>query len=251
MIADQSEPFISIIVPAYLEADTIVESIERMIGQFEEDFSGRFELIVVIDGNVDATAANLLRIEDSRLHVVEKPRNEGKGRALRDGFSLASAPTIAQLDADLDLHPRDVKVLYDILLGASSQAAVGSKFHPLSKVSYPALRRAQSHLYQFIIRMMFGLRLSDTQTGVKVFDRESLLSVLDSVGESGFVFDLDLLAAMSDSGYRLKEGPITLDYQYSSSLPPLGALVMLKHTVRVWRRAKKRRPHLRRRDSDH
>lgn len=248
---NHQEPVVSVVVPAYREAQTIAASVGRMIEQFQVDFSGVFEVVVVIDGTVDATSVILREIEDSRIRIVEKPVNEGKGSALRDGFRVARAPVIAQLDADLDLHPRDVRVLYDSLKNGPVDVVVGSKFHADSSVAYPALRRAQSRVYQFIVQMLFGLRLSDTQTGVKVFDRCALLSVLDTVGETGFVFDLDLLAAMSDSGYKLAEGPVHLNYQFSSSLPPWAAVVMMIHTMRVWRRAKKRRPQLRQRDLEH
>lgn len=242
---------VSVVVPAYMEAATIVESVGRMLVQFQDDFRGAFEIIVVIDGDVDETSDNLKVITDPRVRVVKNFRNRGKGSALRDGFRVAKAPVIAQLDADLDLHPRNVGGLYRYLRRESCDAVVGSKFHAGSEVAYPKLRRFQSRIYQFIVQMMFGLRLSDTQTGVKVFDREALISVIDVVAETGFVFDLDLLAAMSDSGYRLAEGPVHLDYQFSSSLPPWAAGVMMIHTLRVWRRAKKRRPQLRRRALDH
>ena len=242
---------VSVVVPAYLEAATIVESVERMLAQFHEDFRGAFEIIVVIDGDVVETSSNLKVITDSRVRVVRNSKNRGKGSALRDGFKAAKAPFVAQLDADLDLHPRNVGVLYKYLRQESCDAVVGSKFHAGSEVAYPNLRRFQSRMYQFIVQMMFGLRLSDTQTGVKVFSREALISVIDVVTETGFVFDLDLLAAMSDSGYQLAEGPVRLDYQFSSSLPPWAAVVMMIHTMRVWRRAKKRRPQLRHRDREH
>lgn len=248
-MVDQAQPVISVVVPSYMEGATIVESVERMITQFDADFAGSFEIVVVIDGDVDGTAANLRQIEDPRVRVIQKPRNEGKGGALQDGFRAAKGFTLAQLDADLDLHPLNVGVLHQHMKHNSLDVVVGSKFHRDSKVAYPSVRRIQSRCYQLIVQMLFGLMLSDTQTGVKVFTRDSLFAVLDQVDEKGFVFDLDLLSALSDSGYRLGEGPVVLDYHFDSTLPPGAAVTMLARTVRVWRRAKQRRPQLRSYDS--
>jgi hypothetical protein len=100
-----------------------------------------------------------------------------------------------------------------------SDVVVGSKRHRLSIVHYPVYRRALSWVNQMLIRLLFNLNIRDTQTGVKLFRRQVLISALPRLAVKRFAFDLELLVVARHLGYRnIIEGPIRLDYRFESTV---------------------------------
>ena len=82
---------------------------------------------------------------------------------------------------------------------------VTSKHHPDSHLNYPLMRKIMSWCYYQFIRVMFGLPVRDTQTGLKVFRREVLERVLPRLLVKKFAYDVELLATAVKLGYRVRE----------------------------------------------
>ena len=83
---------------------------------------------------------------------------------------------------------------------------------------------------------MFGLNIEDTQTGVKVFRYESLKTAIDFSEENRFLFDVELMAIYKSLQYKMIPMPVTLTYQYSSSINFVIAGAMIRDTIRLaWR----------------
>lgn len=224
-----------VVVPAYNEADSIEESLQRLHDTLRTEFPGTFQIVLVDDGSRDPTAELARGLQLENVEIIESAGNLGKGAALRRGFLQARGSVIAQIDADLDLHPESLISLLEILASTDVDIVVGSKVHPNSIVTYPRLRRVQSSVYRLLVRLLFGLRISDTQTGVKVFRREVIDAVGPKLQVDGFTADLEMLAWASRLGYSLSEGPIRLDYQFTSSMPYGAAFSMIGETFRIWR----------------
>jgi glycosyltransferase involved in cell wall biosynthesis len=139
-------------------------------------------------------------------------RNEGKGNALICGTAYSKGEYVAFLDADMDLHPEQLESFFTIMKSSGADVVIGSKFHPLSKVDYPRLRRVYSFFYFMLVRSLFGLPVRDTQTGIKLFKREVLERVLPRVLVKRFAFDLELLANVHHFGYRIVEAPVVVNF---------------------------------------
>jgi glycosyltransferase involved in cell wall biosynthesis len=207
---------LSVIIPAYNERDSITETVEatsevcRRLCQDHE-----YEIIIVDDGSGDDTYihAENLRATDSRIRAARYTQNQGKGFALRHGFQLAHGQWIAFLDADLDLHPRHIGVLYDVLQAEGADCAIGSKRHPDSHLIYPLQRKLLSSGYYWIIRFLFGLPVHDTQTGVKLFRRQVLEDAFPLIIVKRFAFDLELLMNVHRLGYHIVEAPVQLAFR--------------------------------------
>lgn len=117
-------PFVSIIIPAYNEEESIKDSI---ISALSQDYPN-FEVIVVDDGSEDKTFEVASSIKDERLRVFRK-RHEGKARALNFGLSKARGEIIVTTDADTLLHNSAVKELVNrfhdkSVLGVGGQVRV-------------------------------------------------------------------------------------------------------------------------------
>jgi glycosyltransferase involved in cell wall biosynthesis len=215
-------------MPAYNEEKLIRQSIERTAHALA---GCDYELIVVDDGSTDNTyelATSLLDTYE-RLRVIRKRRNRGKGVALRTGFAHSSGQLVAFLDADLELPPEQIWVLWKTMGETGADAVIGSKLHPDSELAYPWYRRVISNVYYLMVRTLFELPLRDTQTGIKLFRREVLESVFHRIPSSRFAFDIGLLVGAYRCGYIIAEAPVTVNYSKGHS----GA-ANLENISRMW-----------------
>ena len=234
-IADRVEAQLSVIVPAYKEAATIAEALERLISVLN-GLNRSYEVIVVSDGNTDGTAAIAQRLNLPRVTVLHYAQNQGKGYALRHGVANAMGTLVAFIDADLDIHPEGIGRFLEILESRRVDAVVASKIHPDSLVNYPTFRRLQSKVFRLLVEVLFRLDISDTQTGLKLFRKELLDTCLPLVTTSGFAFDLELLVLANDAQFKIVEGPLQLDYKFATTTGGAAVLHMLRDMVRLERR---------------
>ena len=212
-------PALSVVVPVYDGASTIVDNVAAIRRALEGQIDGEVEVIVVSDGSVDGTAEVLLAAQpEAAMRVIHYDRNLGKGYAVRAGALAARADWVAFIDADLDLDPASLPVYLEIARREQLDFAIGSKRHPDSSVHYPRSRRIASWCYQQLNRLLFRLDVQDTQVGIKVFSREVVEQVMPLLLVKQFAFDLELLAVAHALGYtRVKELPVQLDYRFAGS----------------------------------
>lgn len=204
---------VSVIMPAYNEENRIVISLKETIDTFEA-FGCAYEIIVIDDGSEDATYQRAAKLAEGypNVHVKKNMANFGKGRALKKAFRFVTGNFIVFLDADLDLHPRQVQILFDVMRGKGADVVIGSKRHPNSTIHYPWHRRIVSTVYFFLVKIMFGLPIRDTQTGLKLFKREVLDKVFPKVLIKKFAFDLELLVLAHHYGYHIAEAPVVVKF---------------------------------------
>jgi len=205
---------ISVIMPAHNEGHQIYDNVRETQAVFDES-GNDYEIIVVNDGSSDNTGSEAKRAAQgfSHIKVVDRDRNSGKGNALRRGFYHAVGDVIVLLDADLDLHPKQLHTLFGIMKCEQADVVVGSKRHPDSKLDYPSRRKVISKIYYFILWFLFGLPLNDTQTGLKLYKQEVLRKVMRRVLCKRYAFDVELLANAHHLGYKIVEAPIVLTYR--------------------------------------
>lgn len=209
------EGMLSVVMPAYNEAEHIIKNLRETIDTLAT-FGYDFEIILVDDGSPDKTyleAAKLLTTHPERIRVIHYDANQGKGNALMCGTSFARGDYVVFLDADMDLHPSQLPVFFEIMDTAGADAVIGSKRHPASSVDYPWHRKLYSTGYYLLVRLMFGLPLKDTQTGLKLFRAKLLHDVFPRLLAKRFAFDIELLAIAHRLGYRIADAPITLVFK--------------------------------------
>jgi len=205
---------ISIIMPAYNEGPRIYDNISETVRTME-GMGQSYELIVVDDGSKDNTYQEVQRAAASfpNVQAVRYANNGGKGSALKYGFRYAQGDLVAFLDADLDLHPRQIKTFLEYMAKYKVDVVIGSKRHKLSQLDYPLQRRFLSTGYSLLIKVLFNLSVKDTQTGLKIFKREVLEEIIPRVLVKRYAFDLELLVNAQHRGYKIVEAPIILNFQ--------------------------------------
>jgi glycosyltransferase involved in cell wall biosynthesis len=229
-------PELSVIVPAYREGPRIHDNLVHLLAELDR-CGVDYEVIVVSDGNTDATVSEAERVGSPRIRVLAYQVNEGKGFALMHGVAHARADLIAFIDADMELHPSGIRRFLEIQRQGNWDVVVGSKRHPDSHVAYPRTRRMQSWMYQQLIRGLFRLNVRDTQTGLKLFRGEVLRRVVPLLAVKRFAFDLELLVVAGKLGYtRVVEAPIELDYRFETTTSPSAAYRALWDTAAIYYR---------------
>jgi glycosyltransferase involved in cell wall biosynthesis len=202
-------PIFSVIVPAYNEEAGLAASVEEIYGVFEQ-LGQSFEIIVVDDGSTDGTGILLKTLSDRypEIKTVMLSQNSGKGHAIKKGVMASGGRYIVFLDADLDIHPAQFGNIFKALEKNGCDVAIGSKRHPESIVAYPRARRIISTIYYWIIKLLLGLNVRDTQAGFKIYRREVLTSILPRILVKKFAFDLEMLVAANRLGFAIEEFPI-------------------------------------------
>ncbi len=210
---------ISVILPAYNKEKEIKEVLNETAKALDE-ITSSWEIIVVDDGSKDSTFVIAKRFErnDRRIKVLSYGRNMGKGFALKYGFERSRGDLIVFMDADLDLHPRQIKRFIEIMKESKADVVVGSKRHPESKVYYPFKRRILSDIYFLIVKILFNLNVKDTQVGLKLFRRKVLEEVIPRILVKRYAFDVEVLANVIRKRYKVVEAPIELNFRFSSSI---------------------------------
>lgn len=227
----ESAVLISVIMPAFNEGKKIRDNLGETIDTFRS-LGYPFELIVVNDGSTDETASEVHKteLEHPEVKLVTYTRNGGKGNALKEGWKYANGNLITFVDADLELHPKQLKVFLEVMDSQKVDIVIGSKRHPDSIVHYPYKRRILSRFYNLLIRGLFQCNLTDTQPGLKLFKREVLTREFPKVFVKRYAFDLELLLNAQKDGYTIAEAPIVIDYAREN-----GGRIKLKDVGRIFK----------------
>ncbi|MCM8783424.1 MAG: glycosyltransferase family 2 protein [Candidatus Omnitrophica bacterium] len=228
---------VSVIVPVYNGSGFIESSLFEILKTLEK-FLCPYEIIVVDDGSEDDTFFKLKRFAQKYPQIIltRNKKNFGKGRALKKGFRYCRGEWVVFMDADLSLHPEQISTFFDIMLLDEADVVIGSKFHPNSRLNYPLLRRILSLGYYYLIKILFGLPVRDTQTGLKLFKYEILERVFPKILVKRFAFDVEVLVNVHRLGYKIVEAPVKLDQHWQSSVDLSSILNIFKDTLAIFYR---------------
>lgn len=210
-------PKLSIIIPAYKEEANIYKTIDEIL-KSHDILDYDYEIIVIVDGSPDRTAAEARRHRSSKVKVYEYEINHGKGYALKYGTQKARGEIITFVDAGGDFNPKQFDKCVKLMEIFDADFVIGSKRHPASKVNYPLSRRIYSWGYHMLIRMLFGLSVTDTQTGLKFLKKQVAKNVMPRVLVKRYAFDLEMLVIAHQLGYnRIFEAPVELRFNTAGS----------------------------------
>lgn len=202
-----SEPFLSVVIPAYNEAARIGGSLEK-IRSYLKSKPFAVEVILVDDGSTDSTLEAVGRFPEVR--VLRNDRNRGKGYTVRHGVLEARGRFILFTDADLSSPIEEADKLLAALEASQADAAVGSRAlqRELIGIRQPWFREFGGRFFNLLVRLLTGLKLHDTQCGFKLFRRDTTRRAFELQRVEGFGFDPELLFLIERQGGKLVEVPV-------------------------------------------
>jgi glycosyltransferase involved in cell wall biosynthesis len=188
--------FLSIVIPAYNEA----ESLPLLVSEIEGVFPDGVRIIVIDDGSTDSTWEVVKGMAVSgRVTGLRLGSNQGKAAALSAGFAEADSTYVATLDADLQDDPSEIPQMIRKMETDGLDLVSGWK-----KVRKDPLgKRIPSKLYNMVVRLTTGIRLHDFNCGLKVYRKK----VTDSLVLYGEMHRYTPVLAVH-SGFRAGEVPV-------------------------------------------
>lgn len=212
---------ISIVVPAY-KAEKFIKRDLLSIRHICENLRYKSEVICIVDGYLDKTLQQANKVAHKypkEIRVFGYSKNQGKGYAVKYGMSKSKGDIIAFIDAGLEINPNGLGILLEHFIWYNADIIVGSKLHPASKVNYPWQRKIVSFGYRIVTRLLFGLKIRDTQAGIKFYRREVLEKTLPRLMVKAFAFDIEMLAVAYQLGFkRIYEAPVELKMEFKSGI---------------------------------
>jgi glycosyltransferase involved in cell wall biosynthesis len=228
---------LSIIIPAHNEELRLPPVLESYAAYFAEKYRDEVELIVVPNFCNDQTSdvARLIGERFPQVKVLADPGRVGKGGAVMLGAESAMGDLIGFVDAD-GATPPDA---FDVLVGEAgkSDCIIASRWLKESRVNprQPLSRRLMSRCFNLFVRILFGLKITDTQCGAKVFRKKAIKEILPRLGLTNWAFDVDMLFQAKRAGYSIREVPTVWNDKagskiryIASSLDMVMALVRLR-----------------------
>ncbi len=208
------EPYLSIVVPAYNESLRLGNTLAK-VRNYLETRNYPAELIVVDDGSTDDTARILEAIEERHpaIRVLRNERNRGKGYSVRRGVLEARGQFVLFTDADLSAPIEEANKLLAVLESTGADAAVGSRAleRRLIGIHQPWFREWAGRFFNLPVRFFTGLRVRDTQCGLKLFRRASTRRAFELQRIEGFGFDPEVLFLIERLGGKVAEVPVRWD----------------------------------------
>ena len=231
------ESSLLLLIPAYNEEARIEPVLREFADFFGRNYSGPFQLVVVLNGCRDNTLGVVRRVakEFSCIGWLDFPAAIGKGGALIEGLKLAGhADLIGYVDAD-GATPAHAYLDLVKKIGAAD-CVIGSRWLPGAVIhqSQTGNRQFASRVFHFIVQALFWMNIRDTQCGAKVMRREVAEKIHPALRIADMAFDINLLYSMKRAGFRILEVPTEWTDKAGSKVA-LGrsSLTMFLSVVRV------------------
>ena len=231
------DPSLLLLIPAYNEEHRIEPVLRDYAQFFRKNYSGKFQIVVVLNGCTDDTIGVVRRVAADFLLVraLEFKEPIGKGGALIEGLKLASyGDLIGYVDADGATPPHAFLELVRHI--GDADCVVGSRWLPDSIIhqSQTGDRRFASRVFHALVQLLFRLNIHDTQCGAKVIKREVVEKIHPNLHIADMAFDINLLVAIKHAGYRIREVPTEWTDKVGSKVTLFrSSLTMFLSVVRI------------------
>jgi len=232
---------VSVVVPYYNPGNRLRRTVEHLVRVLDASEMS-FEIITVSDGSTDDSPFTLDGFPENVVRRVSYATNIGKGHALRVGLGMGRGRYLGFIDSDGDISPDLLSIFLAIIRDQEPDIVIGSKRHRGSSVHYTPVRRLYSRMHQCLIRLLFRLKVKDTQVGIKLIDRRVVADVLPLLRENRFALDLELLVLAQRFGYtRIVEAPVRIEERIGSTVSLRVARCLLADTLGIFIRNSVRR----------
>lgn len=229
-----SPPLLSLIIPAYNEADRLPRTLPAVI-EFVQRQSFPCEVIIVNNNSQDTTRQIALEFAERYPFVsVLDEMAQGKGAAVRTGMLAAQGEYLFMADADFSMPVDEVSKFlppqlsgYDVAIG-SREAAGAVRYNE------PEYRHFMGRVFNFYVKVLAIPGFEDTQCGFKCFRRDVALDILPYQTIDGWAFDVELLFIALRRGYKVEEVPVQWYYGANSRISPVRDTInMIREVLRI------------------
>lgn len=198
------KPSISLVLPAYNEADNIEPMVAEAAPALQA-VSDDYEIIVVDDGSQDDTSGVTRKVMETvpSVRLVQHAVNQGFGAAVFTGFTSAEKDWIFYTDADRQFVLSELENFVPLMAQADLIAGYRAPRRD------PFLRVFYGKGWSALCTLVFGYTVRDVDCGFKLFRREIIQELAPSIRSRGATFSIEWLVRAKRAGYRFAELPVT------------------------------------------
>ena len=203
-------PSLLLLIPAYNEEKRIEPVLREYAQYFRENYGGKFQLTVVLNGCRDNTRGVVERVagEFPEVTILEYAAPIGKGGALIEGLRLApTAELVGYVDADGATGPR---AFLDLVRRADQvDCVIGSRWMEGAVLHHAQTGQRQfaSRVFHLIVEVLFWMKIRDTQCGAKVLRTSAVAKIHPYLCIADMAFDINLLFVLKREKLRVLEVP--------------------------------------------
>lgn len=196
---------ISFVFPMFNEAENIETTIRR-ITALASEICDDYEIVIADDASTDGSAELVdgLAGRDKHIKLVRLKVNTKFGGALKEGLKIASKDVVIYTDSDLPAKEADIKNALELLGDSDIVTAYSLVLKDAS-----LKRIIMSKVYNFLVRLLFGLKILDINSGLKIY-RRKVLEGLDLKSRSPFI-DVEIFAEAKRRGFTIKQYGLIFD----------------------------------------
>ena len=191
---------------------TLFRSLDHILPRIPESINGRLIGVLVVDDCSDDDTRGIVR--KNGYSVVSNPFNRGGGAALRLGYDIAmaaGAKYIVTMDADGQHLPEEIEKLTTPLLNDKVDIVIGSRVLG-EREKDNVFRWIGIHVFNFIINMLAGTKITDCSSGFRAFRMDALKKVL--LLQDQF-HTAELIIDAARKGLQIAEAPVTCALRHS------------------------------------
>jgi glycosyltransferase involved in cell wall biosynthesis len=196
----------SVVIPCHNEEMNIPALVRQLIETY-----GRYihEIIIVNDNSKDRTAAVTrdIAIREPRVKLLDRQPPNGVGRALRDGYRVASGRYILTMDSDFAHIIPEFRDLFDAV-ARGKDGAIGSRFsYDSLLVNYPFMKILANRAFHALANLLLPIRVRDLSNNLKLFRAEILKNI--EIKQPHFAANAETGLKPLLAGYDIEEVPIS------------------------------------------
>lgn len=199
--------YLSFCIPVYNEEQIIVTKInEIQKGLTKILKNNKFEILVIENGSIDSTLEQLKTIRENNVRVISLGK-KGHGLAMKNAILNSKAEYVLVTAIDLPFGFSDLEAMLKI--ANKFDLIFGSKAHPKSVIHSPLLRKISSTTYRFLLRMLFNVKISDTQ-GTVFLNRKAIKPLVKHCDAGNAFFSAQLAIFAQKHELKMTEVPVTM-----------------------------------------
>ncbi len=220
---------VTVLVPCYNEEAGIGSVIDGFPREELRKRGLELEVIVIDNNSKDDTA----KVAAAHGALVVSELKKGKGNAIKTGFYSISDDTdfVVMLDGDDTYRPEEILRLIEPLQSNFCTVVVGSRLYgKMSEGSMKRFNLMANYLYTFLVRVLFGVNITDVLTGYYAWNRKAIVNLRSHLVSEGFAIEMEMMTKMAKLDEVIYSVPISYHSRAGeSNLRPFvdGAKIMI------------------------
>ena len=214
-----------VIIPTYNELENIQKILPEVLKQTAE-----IEILVVDDNSPDGTAnaVKALMAKEKRIHILEREKKSGLGRAYVAGFHWAlenNFDYVFEMDADFSHDPNEIPLFIEAMK-QGYDGVFGSRYKDGVRVlNWDMKRLFMSTFGNIYARLITGVKLTDLTGGYNLYTRKVLEGIrLDEISSKGYSFQIEMKAMTVFKKFPVTEVPIIFRDRFDGTTKMSGGI---------------------------